>query len=318
MLPGGRAVGAALALALLAVTPVSAHTRAAGDPGVILGRSAELGIDGLYRVRLADGATLSTHGPDPRQLAAGEAGGIREGPRRKPACADSHVTRFAIGRPAGTGRSAAMARAVRATVARANAVLSDAARFSGGPGADLKVACDRRGRPQVERFRTRAHAFAAVVSAARRAGLHSRSANFLLFVPGRHGDACGTSSFRADDRPSAENANREGGAYAVIYGRCRSSAEILLHEVGHMMGAVQYGAPFSTGIGRHCWDELDVLCYAPDGGNLHQQGVLSRCLMVAFDCGYDTYFDAAPEPREYLATHWNLGSRLNRFLRFGP
>ncbi|MGH2950454.1 MAG: hypothetical protein ACRDKX_00210, partial [Solirubrobacterales bacterium] len=130
------------------------------------------------------------------------------------------------------------------------------------------------------------------------------------------GDGCGTSSFRSDRRLAEENANRDGGAYAVIYGNCRGSAEVVLHEIAHMQGAVQYSAPYSTGSGRHCWDELDVLCYAPDGGDLHQSGVLSRCLAISFDCGHDTYFDAATEPGEYLADHWNLGSPLNRFLNF--
>jgi alpha-tubulin suppressor-like RCC1 family protein len=36
-----------------------------------------------------------------------------------------------------------------------------------------------------------------------------------------------------------------------------------------------------------------------------------------YDCGHDDYFDAAPEPGEYLASHWNVGSTLNRFIAFG-
>jgi hypothetical protein len=37
--------------------------------------------------------------------------------------------------------------------------------------------------------------------------------------------------------------------------------------------------------------------------------------MTLFDCGYNDYFDAAPEPGEYLANHWNLGTQGQNFLR---
>jgi hypothetical protein len=91
-----------------------------------------------------------------------------------------------------------------------------------------------------------------------------------------------------------------------------------MHENGHNQGAVQYGAPHSTGTGWHCWDEIDVMCYSPDGGNLHQQGTETLCSdREYFDCGYNDYFDSNPEPGEYLATHWNLGSPLNKFIVFG-
>lgn len=59
------------------------------------------------------------------------------------------------------------------------------------------------------------------------------------------------------------------------------------------------------------------MCYAPDGGDKHQQGTVLNCSdRVYFDCGFDTYFDSAPEPGEYLESHWNMGSPVNRFIAF--
>jgi hypothetical protein len=59
------------------------------------------------------------------------------------------------------------------------------------------------------------------------------------------------------------------------------------------------------------------MCYAPDGGDLHQAGTISRCQAVTFDSGNDTYFDPTPEAGEWLSEHWNLGSPLNDYVRFG-
>ena len=40
---------------------------------------------------------------------------------------------------------------------------------------------------------------------------------------------------------------------------------------------------------------------------------------VHFDCGWDSYFDACPEAGEYLASNWNIGSGVNRFIQYsGP
>ena len=58
------------------------------------------------------------------------------------------------------------------------------------------------------------------------------------------------------------------------------------------------------------------MCYS-DGGD-RDTGIWHRCDdFDHFDCGHDDYFDSAPEPGEYLATHWNLGWPLNRFLLLG-
>ncbi len=90
-----------------------------------------------------------------------------------------------------------------------------------------------------------------------------------------------------------------------------------MHENGHNQGAVQRSAPFSTGAG-HCWEDLDVMCYSPDGGDQHQDGTVLNCPAdLYFDCGFDSYFDAAPEPGEWLAQHWNIAIPANRFIALG-
>ena len=91
-----------------------------------------------------------------------------------------------------------------------------------------------------------------------------------------------------------------------------------MHESAHLMGAVQPPAPHSTGTGGHCNEGADVMCYSPDGGDRNQGTMIGSCPgALRFDCGFDDYFDAAPEPGEYLDSHWNLGLLLNRFIAFG-
>jgi hypothetical protein len=79
----------------------------------------------------------------------------------------------------------------------------------------------------------------------------------------------------------------------------------VLHEIGHLLGAVQLTAPHSTGAG-HCTDGWDVMCYA-DGGPNDQ--MTYPCPgdsgHAAFDCNHDDYFNPAPAAWSYLGTHWN-------------
>jgi hypothetical protein len=98
---------------------------------------------------------------------------------------------------------------------------------------------------------------------------------------------CGWGEWTGDDRDTASNANNDGDRYACIFDFNNSTA-ILLHEIGHVLGAVNNSAPHSTGEGHA--DDGDVI-----GGNT-----------LWFDKGYDDYFDALVEPGEYLDTHWNL------------
>jgi hypothetical protein len=128
---------------------------------------------------------------------------------------------------------------------------------------------------------------------------------------------CGIGSFLPDETPGATNINNTGGGYAIAYSGCWD-VQTAMHENGHNMGAVQYSAPNSTGSGAHCYEDQDVMCYSPDGGDRHQSGTVLRCAdRVHFDCNHNDYFSTAPAPGSYLATHWNLGSPANRFLSLG-
>ena len=83
---------------------------------------------------------------------------------------------------------------------------------------------------------------------------------------------------------------------------------VSLHELSHNLGAVHYSAPHTTSKG-HCTDSWDIMCY-PDGGKPMIspppcQGAYSASHQ-AYDCNKDDYFNPAPAPGSYLATHWNL------------
>jgi hypothetical protein len=128
------------------------------------------------------------------------------------------------------------------------------------------------------------------------------------------------------ETPGAANVHNRGGFTAVLFSRDGAAApgaakwgwwpEGFLHEMTHNLGAVQWGAPHSTeppgqslpNYG-HCWQGADVMCYVEDAGAAHpmQQDCagLPGAIPQSYDCGRDDYFNPAPAPGSYLATHWN-------------
>ena len=293
----------------------------------VAGARTKLTDVGLYRVRPDVGPALYTHGPDPipekshsrlaRQL-PDEVGFSPKSVQRPPVCAEANSQHILYARTAAAAdRLASLTPNIQAAMRRTNAVLNAESLDSGGPTADYRVRCDGAGEIDVGSIVTTGPSMSEIVSAARTAGYDSQVNDYLVFFDGQVA-GCGIASMRADERLSADNLNNSGGAYAVVYQGCWYE-DTPMHESGHLMGAVQYGAPNSTGTGGHCYDEDDVLCYAPDGGNLHQDGTSMECdtwFQPRFDCNHDDYFDSAPEPGEYLETHWNLGSPLNAYIAF--
>ncbi|HVL87113.1 MAG TPA: hypothetical protein VM681_03760 [Candidatus Thermoplasmatota archaeon] len=123
-----------------------------------------------------------------------------------------------------------------------------------------------------------------------------------------------------DSRPGPENANNNRVAYAVVG---KPNFEVMIHELGHTLGAVQANAPHSQPNG-HCNEGQDYMCYSDwwqseprDARDLSYNGL--RCTdREYFDCGYDDYFNPDPPPGSYLDRHWNLGRPANGFFEFRP
>jgi len=130
----------------------------------------------------------------------------------------------------------------------------------------------------------------------------------------------------AGEKAGPDNPHNNGALTAVVFTRDGGEApgpgangfwpEGFLHEITHTLGAVQWGAPHSTQpAGQqnpaygHCWQGVDVMCYAEDQGAASQLvndcGPVAGAITVSFDCGRDDYFSPAPAPGSYLATHWN-------------
>ena len=268
---------------------------------------------GLLRVPLRTGPALVTHGAD-EQLQAGT--DPVTGVGRPPLCAQTHRQHVLYGRPVSAADGMATARAIiEGVMMNMNAELDRAALESGGVHADYRVKCEPSGQLSIGTFLNLGSAsFRDVVDAARLAGATDGATNYTIFYDDPSPKACGIGSHSVDETPGAGNASNVGGGYAVVYRDCWNGVTAM-HENGHNMGAVQAGAPNATVVHGHCRDENDVMCYA-DGAE-GATGMRLACMDgERFDCGYDDYFDAAPEPGEYLATHWNIGSRENRFIDF--
>jgi hypothetical protein len=270
----------------------------------------------LLRVKLRDGTSVVTHGLDAKPSAPDRAVDFA-GPERAPVCATDYYQHVLYGYPKGaTSRLATVKDTIAAEMRRIDALLNEEALESGGKTADYKVLCDGAGEVQIDSFQSseanQQTTFAGVVSAAKQAGFDEPNADYTIFFDSSVPAACGTGTFTDDERLSADNENNFGGGYAVVYSDCWTD-RTAMHENGHNQGAVQYNAPYSTGNGAHCDDGYDIMCYS-DGGD-KDVGLTVFCSdKMRFDCRHDTYFNTAPAPGSYLATHWNIGSALNQFI----
>ena len=281
---------------------------------------------GTTEVVLANGFRLLTHGGEPRTAewmdppgvtpAALAAAGANAPDERPPICATEHYQRFLLARPAGlVGGSLEQNRPViQAAARRMNFMLNRDAMESGGVSADYRVHCDANGEISVDEFMSIGVDFSSVVLSAQQAGYTDPDVDYTIFVqlPWIY---CGQANLEYDEQPGESNKNNQGLDYAVIWDGCWLG-RTPMHENGHNQGAVQNGAPHSTGAG-HCNDQQDVMCYS-DGGPTDKGDFVACEDRMRYDCGYDSYFDTAPEPGEWLADHWNIGSRANRFITFGP
>jgi hypothetical protein len=341
------ALVAALALPALAQahggspTP-NRHSMAPASDGVpdrverALGGEVKTLPNGLYRVRSATGDTFTTHGPDRRRemLADSDGDGVADlgnGPERAPACVanpgSDYYQRVLYGYPTNGGNNlAAHAADIQAQVRRNNWLLNDQSLASGGPEADFKVLCDGGGGIAVTAFPVTPDlagtnaSFDHVVTAAQNAGFTNPRVDYTIFYDG-NGPACGVGHLYWDESSGANNLNNNpafiGAGYGMSYKACWF-ARTSMHENAHNQGAAQQSAPSSTGNGGHCNEDDDILCYV-DGGDRNQSMVPCGVQpgIQHYDCAWNTYFDSAPEPGEWLSEHWNIGSAVNRFIRFG-
>jgi hypothetical protein len=174
--------------------------------------------------------------------------------------------------------------------------------------------------------------FGAISSAVRRAlGNAGGPRNTIVLADGLAGSAQEyglgeTVMGPSGEKPGTGNIHNRGGLTSILFSRDGAPApgnarwgwwpEGLLHEATHNLGAVQWGAPHSTQpIGGssprygHCFQGADVMCYTEDSGA--RSAMVADCSGIPgaipqhYDCGRDDYFNPAPAPGSYLATHWN-------------
>lgn len=242
-----------------------------------------------------------------------------------------------------SGMTVAEREAIRNVVLRMNwKIKNEALRSSnGGVALEMRVDCDGLGQINVSYFTVFSGPYNqphnVFTRAAEVLGAPSgpESIKNLIFYNGAGPviDGYGTTatgfgqsasdSLKSSSDASGGNSNRITTESAVIYnpgGLGYWDSHVPLHELFHTMGAVQYLAPFATGA-KHCTDGIDVMCYrdeSPEGPTYTETSCpspdYSTPIGTPLDCGYNTYFDAAEESKEWLNTNWNVGGVENPFL----
>jgi hypothetical protein len=271
-------------------------------------------------VGLGDPAAPPNHGIDPPlpqlEEASASGGGIFDAPKRDPYCvgqAGAPQLRIVYAAIPGGDPVRSATKKIRGAVRHMNGMIHRAGKRSSGGrvSADLRIACNRHGRPEVTTIgASRNLTFSSLVSLSRSLELIRLNTKYLIFYGEDTANGCGVAQLQTDDSAGPSNlSNNVLPMYGMVWRRCWDGGAPL-HETAHLMGAVQSSAPRSTSLG-HCNDGLDILCYNDGGLRASQRKV---CRGYQLDCRYNDFFDAAP--RGYLASHWNLAMPMNRYLRF--
>ena len=318
-----QSVRLSLVWSVLVTCLATSATGLAGSGG------AEADHKNRWQIRLADGSSTETHGPDSAvavdSLAHDLAGRVPRGSDKTAVncvpTSSSHFKGIYARAQDDVDRSALIVPLLRQAIYDASAFLDSEARSaSAGARARLNVACDGSSDIQVAAEALPISAEDAdatsIIDALQAKGYSDPKAKYIVFW-----DECvqlcafgGQGTIRDDDRASADNANNSGISYAIDYADLLVDGPAwptILHEVGHNMGAVQLSAPNTSGA-FHCNDGVDVMCYDDNGPSSDHSE--TACPLMRFDCSGDDYFSPSPIAGSYLATHWNIAAAYNSYI----
>lgn len=317
-----------LRVALLALVLLSPLAPAASVPPglaepcpLVPGLGAACREGALWRVPLADGTSVLTHGGDPAPALEDPLSAAAAPPPAPVVCvgdpeSEPHGHVLYTRPPDKPSRLDDLAPSLRQIVLDANGVLRADSAARGAP-MTYRMRCAQGEIEVTEVVLLTGSAddtFSTMMNELRLQGYDSALAKYWIWHDDDIDCGCaGIGTLSLDERRSSTNANGAGPSYGANFGYLGASgAYVSMHENGHNLGAVQDAAPHSSGAG-HCNDGLDIMCYGDGGPTSAYSG--GRCTdRRHFDCGHDTYFDPRPTNGEWLATRWNLGSPLNRFL----
>ncbi len=296
--------------------------------------------DGAFRVALANGVTVTTHGTDAPLATESRDAAAPHLPDSQAAIdgasvADIECTsapgdrrvELVYARPSDKpDRSATLATPMRDALYQASAFIdAEAQALDATQGRRIRALCADGGVPVVHSVTVRASGagggdYGDIVDDLVAQGFPAPTSSttstrrFMVFYDDQATNgAAGIGGMWLDDGAGVGNLNNLGGRYAVEFDWAASRLphwDVFLHEISHNMGAVADAAPRSSQAG-HCNDGLDVMCYSDGGSGIYSPSV---CSVERYDCGGDTYFNPSPATGSWLATHWNVGSANNLWL----